>query len=734
MQTEDLDAHYAVALSDVAGGHLALRPPKRVRISEGAAANLIISQPGAAGGPWKAEETPYMPTPMDDLASREHEAVVFVGPARTGKTAGLLLGWACHNVVNDPGDMLFLQMGREKAREFSKTDVDRAIRYSPNVRAMKSTRAVDSNTFDTMFRHGMWLRIAWPTITNVSGSTYRYVAITDIDRIENAEDVDGEGPLFDLAKKRTTTFMSRGMTLVESSPGKEITDPGWVSATPHEAPPVKGILSIYNRGDRHRWYWQCPDCDDWFEAAPGLSLFRLPADDVLMENIRTMDVAAEAKRLSVHITCPCCGVLIPWTKRKAMNDNGRWLAEGQTIDSDGVVHGERPKATIASYWLGGVAAAYQSWYSLVERYLQALREYALTGSESTLKYTVTADQGMPYISRRLLESAAAKRSPLERAAKGLQRHVAPDWTRLVVASVDVQGGTGARFVVQVHAVGPWMEQQLIDRFEIRESAREGVGADKAPIDPAGYAEDWDQITNKVLLATWRTSTDGREIRAKMVVVDTGGEGKGNGGEGVTHNAYAWYRRTRLLGLNKRVTLYKGASIPTAPVIKKSMVGRRDTSEPGDVPLYVCNPHLLSDAVDAGLRRESPGPGYIHFPEPRHPTRNPDGWVTQAFFDELGAEVRGPNGIWQKVRRRNEAFDLCRMIHAGLLRLGLDKMRSWDVVPPWLAPLDQNDEVITAEDRRAMKANEVVAPPPQVRVVSRTQRRERRVAASPYLNG
>ena len=48
--------------------------------------------------------------PMDMLASRQHEAVCFVGPARTGNTTGLLDGWLSHIVTNDPGDMLVVQM------------------------------------------------------------------------------------------------------------------------------------------------------------------------------------------------------------------------------------------------------------------------------------------------------------------------------------------------------------------------------------------------------------------------------------------------------------------------------------------------------------------------------------------------------------------------------------------------------------------------------------------------
>jgi hypothetical protein len=81
----NLDIGYSVALGDMCMGYSALKPPKRVSVSMGAAENLIIKQPGAAGGPWSGAETPYMIEPMDMLASRRHEAVVFAGPARTGK-------------------------------------------------------------------------------------------------------------------------------------------------------------------------------------------------------------------------------------------------------------------------------------------------------------------------------------------------------------------------------------------------------------------------------------------------------------------------------------------------------------------------------------------------------------------------------------------------------------------------------------------------------------------------
>ena len=150
----------------------------------------------------------------------------------------------------------------------------------------------------------MWLRIAWPTVSNMSGSTYRYVALTDYDRMP--DDIDGEGAAFFLALKRVQTFLSRGMAMAESSPGRDITDPFWTPATLHEAPPVGGILGLYNSSDRRRLYWKCHDCFEWFEAAPGLGLFRLPSEEQLLEEIRTIDTEVMAKEFS-RIVCPHCG-------------------------------------------------------------------------------------------------------------------------------------------------------------------------------------------------------------------------------------------------------------------------------------------------------------------------------------------------------------------------------------------------------------------------------------------
>lgn len=672
------------ALRDATSAFSAFRPPKRVTVSQGAHEALYLKQPGGYVGPWSADETPYMVEPMDMLASKRHETVCFVGPARTGKTLGLLEGWISYAVTADPGDFLCVQMTQEKAREYSKTRIDRAIRYSPQIGALMSKSGSANNTHDKMFVHGMWLRIGWPTVSQLSSSDYRYVALTDYDRMP--DDVDGEGAPYGLALKRTQTFMSRGMCMVESSPGRPITDPNWQQTTPHEGPPCTGIVGIYNRGDRRRWYWPCPHCGEHFEAAPGLGLFHLPDEKELLEIVREADIDALARQYE-RVVCPHCAGLIGPAHKHDMNRRGRWLADGQAITADGEVIGEPARSTIASYWLGGVAAAYQSWRSLITRYLQGLREYVLTGSELTLQSTVNTDQGLPYMSRLLANARGAAQGPESRKDKSLERFIVPPEARFLVAAIDVQGGQNARFVVQVHAVGEHLEQWPVDRFAITESKRLGVDGGFAPLDPASYKEDWDVLVSSVLDATYRTHVDGRELRVKALAIDTGGE------DGVTDKAYDWYRRLRLENRHNNVMLVKGASARTAPRIKESWVGAKRATEKGDVPLYLINPNLFKDEVSASLKRAIPGPGYFHIP----------GWLPKAFFDELSAEVRNPNGTWVKVRKRNEAFDLSAYVRALCVRLGADQPTFWKAPPPWALPLDENALVVARETRRAEQA-------------------------------
>ncbi|WP_017017886.1 terminase gpA endonuclease subunit, partial [Enterovibrio norvegicus] len=432
------------------------KAPNRRPVAEAVEQYMRVPLSGGNSVPWEPTLTPYIIEPMNCLTSREYDAVIFVGPARTGKTVGLVDGWAVYTITCDPSDMLIVQLTEEKAREFSRKRLDRTFRVSPEVAKRLSSRGNDNNVHDKIFKAGNYLKIAWPSVNVLSSSDYRFVAITDYDRWP--DDIDGEGDGFSLGSKRTTTFMSSGMTLAESSPGKDVRDLKWKASSTHEAPPTTGILSLYNQGDRRRWYWRCPHCDEAFQPA----LVNMTG----YENISDIVLASEA----AHIACPHCLGVIEAKEKRDLNNKGIWLKEGQRWNPETqTVEGEARRSRMATFWMEGPAAGYQSWSQLIYKLLAAEQEYDRTGSEEKLRTVINTDWGLPYTPKAAAEQR--KSEELMERVEHWKRGTVPDGVRFIVAAVDVQGGKKRRFVVQMTGYGENGERWIIDRFNIRQSRR-----------------------------------------------------------------------------------------------------------------------------------------------------------------------------------------------------------------------------------------------------------------------
>ncbi|EMO5715836.1 phage terminase large subunit family protein [Enterobacter bugandensis] len=631
--------------------------PRRMPVADAVARFMRVPMGAGNSVPWDPLVAPYVIEPMNCLASREYDAVIFVGPARTGKTIGLIDGWVVYNVICDPSDMLIIQMTEEKAREHSKKRLARTFRVSEEVSKRLSPNRNDNNVYDRTFLPGNYLKIGWPSVNIMSSSDYKCVALTDYDRFP--ADIDGEGDAFSLASKRTTTFMSSGMTLAESSPGRDITDIKWRRTTPHEAPPATGILSLYNRGDRRRWYWPCPHCGEHFQ----------PDGDTVTgyQDINDPVAASEA----AVIQCPHCAGQITPDKKRELNGRGVWLRDGETIDRYGKRSGEPRRSRIASFWLEGPAAAYQTLSQLVYKRLVAELEYETTGSEETLKTVINTDWGQPYIPRSALNHRRSEE--LMERAEDYGKRLVPPKVRFLVASVDVQGGKNKRFVVQIVGYGQHGERWVIDRYNIKTSMRcdEHTG-EALPLDPAGYPEDWDLLLSDVLEKRYMLLADERRMMGvQWMGVDSGGE------DGVTGNAYAFWRRCRKQGLKRRVYLFKGDSKARSKLVNEfypdnTKRSDRAANARGDVPLWLLQTDQLKDRIAAGLSRETPGPNYIHFPD----------WLGEWFYDELTYEERGLDGKWRKPGRgANEALDLMCYCHALVVIKGYDGI-DWSKPPPW----------------------------------------------------
>lgn len=660
------------------------RPPDRFSVSESAEEYIVLNNPGAYSGPWRNKTTPYMCEPMDTLGSRKFSGAVFCGPAQSAKTQGLILNWTAYNVKVDPMDMIIYCPSMAAARDFSTRRIDRLHRYSTEIGSMLLRNRDADNKFDKHYSTGLMLTLSWPSVVEFAGRPIGRVAITDYDRIP--DDIDGEGNAFDLGSKRTTTFGSYAMTLAESSPSRPIKDPKWIKKSPHEAPPCEGILGLYNRGDRRQWYWPCPHCDRYF-----VGRFTMLEWDDLDEPI----AAGETARM----VCPHCSEKIYPDSRHDMQQWGVWLKDGQWVDDKKRVQGRGARSRIASWWLFGVAAAFQTWQGLVSSYLDAEGEFKRTGSEEALTKFYNNDLGEPYLPKSMEGERLPEviKSRAEDWGSTAEEPTVPEHVRFLMAQIDVQTNM---FVVQVHGVLPGQphDMAVIDRFNIVKSQRNDAEGDRLWVKPGAYLEDWDEIIDQVMKRTYPLCDgSGRRMMIKLTTCDSGGRA------GVTSNAYAFYRKLRDAGMAGRFHLLKGDGKPTNPRVSITYPdsSRRDlkAAAQGDVPVLIINSNLMKDTLSNRIESMIPGQGMFRFPD----------WLPEWFYGELCAEHRTEKGWENPSHTRNEAWDLA---YYGLAAAISPMIRveniDWQNPPLWAAEWETNALILQPDQADKYEVTEMAA--------------------------
>lgn len=648
-----------------------LQPTEELSVSQAAEKYRYVNQPGAYVGPWMNYTTPMMVEPMDVFTSRHYSGLIFVGPAQSGKTDSLIINTVAYSVKVEPMDMMIVCPTMTAGRDFSIRRIDRLHRHSDEIGKMMLAGADYDNKFDKQYRNGMLLTISWPTPTELAGKPIGRIVMTDFDRMPM--DVDGDGNPYDLASKRTTTFGSYAMTLAESSPSKPVTNLKWIPSSNHEAPPCEGILALYNRGDRRRWYWPCPKCSHYFEGRFSMLTYEKRVGQTNLEISE-----------SVRLSCPRCACSIHVDEREDMQARGKWLKDGQGITSEGEIIGPEPRTSIASFWLNGIAAVFTNWKKLVAQYLDAEDEFDRTGSQEALRKFYNNDLGEPYYEKgsqeiRLPETLKARAESLR------ERHV-PENVRFLVATVDVQTNM---WVVQVTGILPGspFDTVIIDRFDVRKSQRTDDDGERLWVKPATYLSDWDELTTHVLEREYPLDDDtGRMMGIKFVACDSGGK------EGVTTMAYNYYRKLREENKHRRFILVKGDGKPGNPRCRITFPdsNRRDTmaAARGDVPVLMFNSNLLKDDLNGRLDCIEPMKGMFRTPN----------WLNDKFYSELCSELRTIKGWENPSSHRNESWDLAYYT-IGLCVSELIRVEgiSWSNPPAWAGTWDVNDLIRLPEE-------------------------------------
>ncbi|MBK4216127.1 phage terminase large subunit family protein [Paracoccus caeni] len=653
----------------------AWRPAQRISVTEAAEKYMRVNVSGQ-WQPFRRDVTPYMVEPTDMIASRSYRGLSFCGPSQSGKTQ-MLQSAIAYMITADPGRVALFQMTREAAAEFERNKIAPMVRNSPELRNRQAHGRGADNIYHKLFTGGTQLTLDWPTITKMSSATIRMVLGTDYDHFP--ESIDGEGDGYSLMRARARTYLSRGMVVVESSPGAPLKDESWRPVSPHDCPPVEyGVLSLYPLGTRGRWYWPCPNCEAEFE--PTFKRLKYPKDADPME-------AGEAAKM----ICPHCGFGFGHDLKRELNSAGRWLHESREMDDRGlpklvpIDSGIVRKTDMLSYWLDGAAAAFASWRELVTTYEQAVETFETTGDEEKLKTAMNTGQAQPYFPRSADSGLEVTVQGLRDKARGLDlpKGIAPSWARYLTISVDVQG---TRFDVGVTAWGENGQHMPIDRFDIFTLPG---GDPTRMLKPFETAEDWAAL---VPMAERSWPIAGTEARMKAVAIGV----DLHGGGATTDNAYRFYRGRKKAGQRDLWHLTRGEGglkhrdrvWKKAPESASQRSRRRRVAK--DIEILFMATDRLKDAVMASLRAEAGTINSCLIPE----------WMGDDHLTEMTAERRGTKG-WEKRPGmvRNESLDHLVQARAMHIIRGGEKI-DWMQPAAWASWDARNSFLILASNEEA----------------------------------
>jgi phage terminase large subunit GpA-like protein len=681
-------------------------PPLRISVAEHAECHRWVK---STAGPhlerYDHRTAPYLRGPMEALTADGVETVAIVGPASSGKTAGPAESWLLQTMHADPADMLWYMPTEDLVGAYVKGRIEPMLdAHEKLIGELRHGR--DSVTMKR-FRGG---RVEFlPFIHNalVNKHVQRIIA----DEYDAYDETLGD-PLALLNPRRQAAGAdSKLLAISHPDLGLPITAP---------AARQRGIMKLYAASDRRTWWWPCPHCAAFSSPNPGTArrmVLHWPEDAPIEE------VAAATRLL-----CPTCGGLIEDGHRHAMNQAGRWVAQGEEIDEDGRITGRPVASPVAGFWIVGVMSPFVMGGigALARARVAAERAVTAGGDQRELRSVMVKGWGEPYAAPSHLGSVDAA-ALAERADERLSLGRVPEGVRFLTAWADAQGN---RWEWLVRGWGEANESWIVHHEVV-------TG------DPAASPDDWDGLLARLQLTTFPLADgSGRRMRIRVAGFDVQGQ------PGVTEQAYAAWLRRRQKGLVRRLGVVEGRDawdlVPTrgangkgsprvSLVYPNSQRRDRKANARGQVPLLLFNPNQAKDALAAQLALAPPAAGAVHFPAALRAANGPP----HPFFEGLAAEQRDPgSGAWTKANSaaRNEPMDLmvgCEVIARlhGLHRI------NWERPPAWAAAWETNSMVLAnLPASAASPAPEAPRLPPAPLPVAAPPRAalRRRVIASAYM--
>jgi phage terminase large subunit GpA-like protein len=368
---------------------------------------------------------------------------------------------------------------------------------------------------------------------------------------------------------------------------------------------LDGISMIdywYQRGTQEYRHWPCPHCGHFN---------RLEFEDMLWEKDIDENSGKTIKHYpnTAHFKCKSCGNRIEDKHKREMDKSAKWVAENPDAQKDGI-RSFHPWAMV-SY------SPNVTWPDIVREFLAA--------SKSRLKLKAFYSEVLARTWEEDYERADTNTLHDRREEYAAQ---VPHGVLVLTFGADTQDD---RIECEIVGWGANEESWSID-YKIFH------GDTSKP-------EVWAQF-DEYLMKTWHHE-DGGIMRPYAGLLDTQGHR--------AKEAYAFCKQR----FARRVFASKGHNQKDAPIAPR-LASRKNKA---NVPLFLIGVNQAKDVIYSHIKTESPGAGYMHFPnEPIY---------GDEYFAQLTAEQRDKTGAWKKRRARNETLDCRVLAYASVFVAGID---------------------------------------------------------------
>lgn len=406
----NLDSSLRAAKQEFRSFFRASRAPKLRTIREFAEEEIIIPTGPYEGRRYNTERQPWTRHWFDAIDSEQYTELALVAITQGGKSLnGFVIPSLYH--LFEIGETIVcglpsMDMAGDKWREDFLPVIERT-RYRDLLPMGGKGSKGANNPVAISFRNGATLRFMSGGGDDKSRAhfTARVIVLTEVDGLDQSAETSKETSKVKQIEARARAFGDRKRIYKECT------------VTVEEG----HIWSRYTAGTRSQLVLPCPHCKE----------FVLPS----RENLLGHDEAADEMeaRQNTHFHCPACGEA--WTEQERVDANysARLIHRGQTIDSDGVIHGEHPKTMTLGFRASAVHNMFLTTEKLAADEYNAAREPNADVAEREMMQFVWA---LPYKSPDL-ETEIVSETAVRDCATGIERGTVPATHPHLMLAVDI---------------------------------------------------------------------------------------------------------------------------------------------------------------------------------------------------------------------------------------------------------------------------------------------------------